>query len=53
MMDIESGNDKISIAKQLRYRGIAKQKAGQNGYKSDLKAAAEAGDKVAIKMLST
>jgi len=51
MMDITSGNDKISKAKQLRFRGIAKQKAGQNGYKSDLKAAAEAGDKVAIKLL--
>lgn len=53
MIEISSGNDKISKAKKLRFLAIAKQKAGMNGYKTDLKAAAEAGDKVAIKMLAS
>ncbi|MBT8233107.1 MAG: hypothetical protein HKO66_15660 [Saprospiraceae bacterium] len=48
---IESGNDKLDKGKRLRFRGIAKQKAGQNGYKTDIKEAAEAGDKVAKKLL--
>ena len=53
MIAIEKGNDKIPMAKQLRFRGIAKQKAGQNGYKSDLKEAAELGDKVAMRLLES
>ena len=50
-LDIEEGHDKIKDSEKLRYRGIAKQKAGQNGYKKDIKDAAELGDKEAKKML--
>ena len=50
-LDIEEGHDKIKDSEKLRFRGIAKQKAGQNGYKKDIKDAAELGDKEAKKML--
>jgi len=50
-LDLENGNDKIPQAEMLRYRGMAKQKAGQNGYIKDIKDAAELGDKAAAKLL--
>ena len=50
-LELADGYDKIPQAEQLRYRGIAKQKAGQNGYKKDIKDAAEMGDKKAAEML--
>ena len=50
-LDIEKGKDRIKDGEKLRYRGIAKKAAGQNGYKKDLKDAAEMGDKEAVKML--
>jgi len=50
-LDIEEGNDKIKDSEKLRYRGIAKQAAGQNGYKKDIKDAADMGDKEAVKLL--
>ena len=52
-LDLEKGNDSISNAEKLRYRGIAKQKAGQNGYKKDIKEAASLGDKEAEELLKT
>lgn len=52
-LDIEDGNDKISGAERLRHRGIAKQKAGQNGFKKDIKEAANLGDKEAEKLLKS
>jgi len=52
-LDIEKGNDSISNGEKLRYRGIAKQKAGQNGFKKDIKEAASLGDKEAKKMLKS
>lgn len=50
-LDLEKGNDKIPDAEKLRYRGIAKQKAGQNGFKKDIKEAASLGDKEAVRLL--
>ena len=50
-LDLEEGNDNIPDAEKLRYRGIAKQKAGQNGYIKDIKDAAELGDKEAADLL--
>ncbi len=50
-LDIESGYDKISDGEKLRYRGIAKQHAGQNGYIKDIKEAADLGDKEAADIL--
>ena len=50
-IDFEDGFDKIKDAEKLRYRGLAKQKAGQNGYIKDIKDAAEMGDKEAVKIL--
>ena len=51
VMEIKEGNDKIPEATQLRYLGIAKQKAGKNGYKKDIKEAAELGDATAAQLL--
>lgn len=48
---LEEGNDSISLGEKLRMRGIAKQKAGQNGFKKDLKDASEQGDKIANTLL--
>ena len=50
-LDLNEGYDKITAAQKLRYRGIAKQKAGQNGYIKDIKEAADLGDKEAAIML--
>jgi tetratricopeptide (TPR) repeat protein len=50
-IDFPDGFDKISNAEKLRFRGLAKQKAGQNGYIKDIKDAAELGDKEAADML--
>jgi len=50
-LDLEKGNDRIKNGEKLRYRGIAKKAAGQNGYKKDIKDAADMGDKEAAKML--
>lgn len=41
----------ISDAEKLRYRGIAKQKAGKNGYISDFKEAADLGDNQSAEIL--
>lgn len=50
-IDFAEGYDKIPNAEKLRFRGIAKQKAGQNGYIKDIKEAAEMGDKEAADLL--
>jgi len=50
-LDIDEGHDKIPKAEMLRYRGMAKQKAGQNGYIKDIKDAAELGDSQAAELL--
>jgi len=50
-LDIDEGNDTIPKAEMLRYRGMAKQKAGQNGYIKDIKDAAELGDTTAVELL--
>lgn len=50
-LDIDEGNDNIPKAEQLRWRGLAKQQAGQNGYKKDIKDAADLGDKEAASLL--
>jgi len=50
-IDFEEGFDKIKDSEKLRYRGLAKQKAGQNGYIKDIKDAAEMGDKEAANIL--
>ena len=50
-LDLETGKDKIKDSEKLRYRGIAKKAAGQNGYKKDIKDAADMGDKEAVKLL--
>ncbi|NNF21584.1 MAG: tetratricopeptide repeat protein [Saprospiraceae bacterium] len=50
-LDIEEGYDKIKNAEKLRYRGLAKQHAGQNGFIKDIKEAANMGDKEAAKIL--
>lgn len=52
-LDIEEGYDKIKDAEKLRYRGLAKQQAGQNGFIKDIKQAADLGDKEAAKILET
>ena len=52
-LDMEEGHDKIPGAEKLRYRGLAKQKAGQNGFKKDIKEAASLGDKEAEKLLKS
>jgi tetratricopeptide (TPR) repeat protein len=49
IFDNEKNN--ISDAEKLRYRGIAKQKAGKNGYISDFKEAADLGDKPSAAIL--
>ncbi len=50
-LDMTEGKDKISDAEKLRYRGIAKKKAGKNGYIKDIKDAADLGDKKAADLL--
>jgi len=46
-------NDGISEAEILTYKGLAKQKAGKNGYVKDLKDAAKKGDLKAKKLLKS
>ncbi len=50
-LDIDKGHDSIPKAEMLRYRGLAKQKAGQNGFIKDIKDAAELGDPKAVELL--
>ena len=50
-LNLNEGFDNIPEAKKLRYRGLAKQKSGKNGYISDIKQAADLGDKEAAVML--
>jgi len=50
-LDLDAGNDSIPKAELLRHRGMAKQKAGQNGYIKDIKDAAELGDSQAAELL--
>lgn len=50
-IEMENGFDKIPEAMKLRCRGIAKQKAGKNGYIADIKKAADLGDKEAKGLL--
>ena len=52
-LDLEKGNDAVTNAEKLRYRGLAKQKAGQNGFKKDIKEAANLGDAEAAELLKT
>lgn len=50
-IDIEEEKPTLPTSELLYYRGLAKQKAGQNGYLKDIKDAAEMGDRTAAKML--
>lgn len=50
-MSLESVKDNISMADQLYFRGIALQKAGQDGYSKDWYAAAEQGSERAARLL--
>lgn len=50
---IENEKNNISQAEKLRYRGIAKQKAGKNGFISDFKEAADLGDKPSKEILKS
>ena len=52
-LKIQNEKNLISEAEKLRYRGIAKQKAGKNGYISDFKEAADLGDAPAAKILKS
>jgi len=49
--DIKSDFGKIEDSEILRYRGVAKQKAGKSGYIKDIKEAAKMGDKQAKNLL--
>jgi len=50
-LSIHEGYDDISEAEKLKNRGLAKQKAGKNGYIKDIKDAADLGDKEAATLL--
>jgi len=50
-LDLDASDGKVVNPKRLRYRGLAKHKAGKNGFKKDIKEAAELGDKEAAKLL--
>lgn len=50
-LSLHEGYDEISEAEKLKNRGIAKQKAGKNGYIKDIKDAADLGDKEAASLL--
>ena len=52
-LELEDGFDNISEAIKLRYRGVSKQKSGKNGYISDIKQAADLGDKEAATLLKS
>ncbi len=48
---IEEKKESIPTARIIRFRGLAKKKAGKNGYLKDIKDAAELGDAPAAKLL--
>ena len=50
-MELDSVKDNVSMADQLYFRGVALQKAGQEGYSRDLYAAAEQGNAHAARLL--
>lgn len=50
-MDLEEDQVEVSTSEILRYRGLAKKHAGQNGYIKDIKDAAEMGDSAAMELL--
>lgn len=50
-LDIDHEQENLPDSVILRFRGLAKQKAGQNGYIKDIKDAAEMGDKEAAELL--
>jgi len=50
-LDLDAADGKKVNPKRLRFRGIAKHKAGKNGFKKDIKEAADLGDKEAAKLL--
>ena len=52
-LNTELGDEGLTDAEQLLYRGIALQKAGQSGYLKDWKAAADKGSKRAAELLDT
>jgi tetratricopeptide (TPR) repeat protein len=50
-LDFDAANGKKVNPKRLRFRGVAKHKAGKNGFKKDIKEAADLGDKEAVLLL--
>jgi len=50
-LNMEEGNDSISEAERLTHRGIARKKAGKNGYLQDWKAAVKLGSKEAAALI--
>ncbi len=50
-LDLDAAAGKKINPKRLRYRGLAKHKAGKNGFKKDIKEAADLGDKEAKALL--
>jgi tetratricopeptide (TPR) repeat protein len=50
-LDLDATEGKKVNPKRLRYRGLAKHKAGKNGFKKDIKEAADLGDKEAVLLL--
>ena len=50
-LDLDAADGKKVNPKRLRFRGIAKHKAGKNGFKKDIKEAADLGDKEAVLLL--
>jgi len=51
VLQIEEGKDKISEADKYLYRGIAREKAGKNGFIKDWKEAEKLGSKKATQLL--
>lgn len=51
-IEIEIGKDNISAAERFLFRGIALQKAGEEGFKQDLTVAAQAGSERAARLLA-
>ena len=51
VINMEEGKDRISQADKYLYRGIAREKAGKNGFLKDWKEAQKLGSKKAIKLL--
>lgn len=52
-MEVEGSKDKLKESEMLKYRGIARHKAGKNGHIKDLKEAADLGDKEAATLLKS